>query len=416
MTRSMSPGGRIAATSRSAIALVVASSALIATPCLRAETESQATSTHRDAANPDAVNDDASEETVIPRGALLEKTRKKIQSVYELLEAREPEKALARIEQLGAIIPDAERLYLMGRARLALGDIVEARTQFRSAIQRRPRCGEFYYWLGISYHQTNSHALAASAFNKAGLKGLDTSALHEAWAASLMETVDVLGKISRKRFELPAEPWQVHGAIDRDGVLVSCVEPEVNEWVIAPRDSALFHAQLATTLDEHRGTAWLVAGEAWARAGFHDIASMRFARAVELLDGADLSKCHQLWAESLFTAADYDGFIDHAKQCVKTSAEGPGFDLADAYDRAAAGHALIGETDKQVNCLKFAVELQPNVERQLKLADALLAMERSDEAQMRLRDAMAMNPSRAEKRQIKRRLIRVTQLSMPDRR
>jgi len=411
----MSLGGRIAAVSRSAITVVVASSAFVATPYLRADTEpSDAKRAVDQPENAEAK--DSGEDRVIPRGDLLERTRRKIQSVYELLDANEPTKALGRIEQLGAIIPDAERLYLMGRARLAMGEFIEARTKFRGAIQRRPRCGEFYYWLGVSYQKTNSHALATSAFSKAGLKGLETSSLHEAWAVSLMETTDVLGDISRKRFEPPAEPWQVHGGIDRDGVLVSCVDPDANEWVIAPRNSALFHAQLATKLDESRGTAWLVAGEAWAKAGFHDIASMRFSRAIELLEGAELSRCHQLWAESLFVAADYDGFIDHAKKAVRTSAEGPGFNLADAYDRAAAGHALIGETDKQVNCLKFAVELDPTVERQLRLADALLVIERSEEATTRLRDALAMNPSRAEKRQIKRRLLMVTQLTSPDRR
>lgn len=407
MNRSTSLGGRIAASSRSAITFVVASSAFLATSSLRAEP-----SQVEDA----PVVEQSSDEAIITRGALLEKTRLKIQSVYDYIDAGEPAKAIARIEQLGSIIPDAERLYLHGRALLELGEHVKARTKFRGAIKRRPRCGEFYFWLGMSYQMTGSHALAASSFYKANLKGLDSSALHEAWATSLMATVDVLGDIKRKQFELPAEPWQVHGGIDRDGVLVTCVDPENNEWVIAPRDSALFHAQQAATLDERRGTAWLIAGEAWAKAGFHDVASLRFMRAVELLEGAELSRCHQLWAESLYAAADYDGFVEHAKKSVKTSPNGPGFDLAEAYDRAAAGHALIGETDKQVNCLKFAVELEPNVERQLKLADALLATERSDEATLRLRDAMAMNPSRAEKRQIKRRLVRVTQLTMPGRR
>lgn len=419
MIRSTSPGGRIAASTRSATVLAFAASTLLAPGWLRADTAQEKgqvakniTTTEADA---QSVNE-TDEKPIPTRGALLERTRRKIRSVYDLLNAGEPAKAIARIEELGSIIPDAERQYLHGRALMALGDHVRARSRFRSAIQRRPRCGEFYYWLGLSYQQTGSHALAASSFNKAHLKGLETSALHEAWAVSLMETADVLGDISRKQFDVPAEPWQVHGAIDRDGVLVSCVDPEKNEWVIAPRDSALFHAQQATALDEDRGTAWLVAGETWAKAGFPDIAAMRFGRAVKLLKGPELSKCHQLWAECLYAAADYDGFIDHAKLSIQTSSDGPGFDLAEAYDRAATGHALIGETDKQVNCLKFAVELDPSVERQLKLADALLATERSDEASVRLRDALAMNPSRAEKRQIKQRLVQVTQLSMPGRR
>lgn len=416
----MSLGGRIAASSRSATVLAVVSSALLATPNLRADSTAHSSKEEQIAratiTKPDAGVERDGEDEILPRGALLERTRRKIQSVYDLIDAGEPQKAVTRIEQLGAIIPDAERLYLYGRALLDMGDYMKARTKLRSAIRRRPRCGEFYYWLGISYQRTGSHALAASSFNKASLKGLETAALHEAWATSLMATVDVLGDISRKKFDLPAEPWQVHGAIDRDGVLVTCVDPETNEWVIAPRDSALFHAQQATALDTHRGTAWLVAGEAWAKAGFHDIAAMRFARAAGLLEGADLSKCHQLWAESLYAAADYDGFIEHAKQSIKTSPDGPGFDLADAYDRAATGHALIGETNKQVNCLKFAVELDPSVERQLKLADALLATERSDEASVRLQDALTMHPSRAEKREIKRRLVRVAQLTMPGRR
>ncbi len=401
MTRSTSLGGRIAADSRSAIAVVVAIWALSVTGSLRADSR---------------ISDEPVEEPVITRGALLERTRLKIQSVHDHINSGEPEKAMARIDQLGGIIPEAERLYLQGRAHLQLGAHLTARTKFREAIRRRPRCGEFYFWLGISYQSGGAHALAASTFAKANLKGLESSELHEAWAASLMETVDVLGDISRMRFELPAEEWQVHGGIFRDGVLVSCVRPDDNEWVISPRTSALYHAQQAAALDESRGSAWLIAGEAWARAGFHDVASLRFMRAVELLDGAELSKCHQLWAESLFSAADYDGFIDHAKKSIRNSPKDPRLDLAEAYDRAAAGHALIGETDKQINCLKFAVELRPSVERQLRLADALLATERSDEATVRLRDAMAMNPSRSEKRQIKRRLIRVTQLTTPGRR
>ena len=256
----------------------------------------------------------------------------------------------------------------------------------------------------------------SSAFEKAALKGLETSTLHEAWAASLLETEDVLGEIRRTAFEMPAESWHVPGGLSRDGVLVHCVDPDRNEWVMAPRTSAIYHAQRATELDEESGTAWLVAGDVWARAGFHDVAALRYHRAADLLKEDALARCHQRWAECLFAVADYEGFVEHAKLSAKASASAGGVNLAEVYDRAAVGHALVGATDKQVTCLKFACELAPTVERKLKLADALFAMQRTDEASASLRDALSMNPTRAEKRLIRRRFVHVARAALPGQR
>lgn len=398
MTRFASLGGPIAAFSRF-VCIVAVAWATATTVGVRAE-----------------ASDDSTEPVIPTRGALLEKTRVKIQSVYSLIDDAEPEKALTRIEQLGTIIPDAERLYLQGRAHLLLGQHMKACTKFRAAIKSRGRHGEFYYWLGKAYQAGGAHALAITAFEKAELKGVESSELHEAWAVSLMETEDVLGEIRRESFELPAEAWHVPGGLSRDGALVHCVEPEKNVWVMAPRTSAIYHAQRATELDEKNGLAWLVAGEVWSKAGFHDVAALRFGRAEELLEKADLSRCHEQWAESLFAVADYDGFIEHIKKSAKAASGRHDIDLAEAFDRAATGHAIIGETDKQVTCLKFACELSPSIERNLRLADALMAIQRNEEATAKLRDALAMSPSRKQKRLIRQRLVRVTNVAIPGQR
>ncbi len=345
------------------------------------------------------------------RGALLERARSQIARVYDDLEQNQPQQALLRIDELGPLLPDGERLVLKGRALLQLGNARQARKHLIEAVQNRPQYGEYHYWLGMAYQAGSAHSLAIESFRQANLKGLESAELHVAWAQSLAATEDVLRGIRRERFEPEEAEGFQPGTILRDGMLVDCVYPDDHEWVMAPRASALFHAEKATQVDPEHGPAWLMAGQVWARAGFHAVAVERFQSAAALVGGDDVARCHHLWAESLYAMGDFEKFVEHAKQSVRASAREPALCLAEAYDRAAKGHAMLGRSVESINCLKFACELKPTVQRHLQLADALMQSARHDEATVKLKAALKLEPTRKEKRLIRSRLLQTMRLS-----
>ena len=345
------------------------------------------------------------------RGALLEQARDKITRIYQDLEKNQPEQALLRIDELGPVLPDGERLVLQGRALLQLGNHRQARKRLVDAVKNRPQYGEYHYWLGIAYQAGSAHTLAIESFRQANLKGLDSADLHVAWANSLAATEDVLRGIRRERFAPEDATDYRPGTILRDGMLVDCVYPADHEWVIAPRASAIFHAEKASQVDPDHGRGWLTAGQVWARAGFHAVAVERFQSAAALVNGDDLAQCHHLWAESLYAMGEFDRYVEHAKQSVRAAQREPLLCLADAYDRAAKGHALLGQSVESINCLKFACELKPTVQRHLLLADALMQSARHDEAAVKLKAALKLDPTRKEKRLIRNRLMQTMQVS-----
>ena len=87
--------------------------------------------------------------------------------------------------------------------------------------------------------------------------------------------------------------------------------------------------------------------------------------------------------------------------------------FANCYERAAREAAGRGDLQREIRYLTFAVELKPEVDRLLSLADALLMAQRTLDAPRYLQQALEMNPTKKQRRAIQQRLMYTPTLASP---
>jgi len=298
----------------------------------------------------------------------------------------------------------AERKSLQGRAHFLQGHYGIARRKLLSALRSRSERDIDHYWLGRVYLATDAPALAAAAFEKAHWFGLETADLRHYWATALAKSGLVTGEISRKPWSTEKSPPPALGEFALGGLIVGHIPKRKGCVVVAPSGSALYQVYRALQADADRADSRLLAGELWAAAKQHAQAIKLFEQAQGGLRGDALARCHHAWAESALRLGDHDGYLRHARKEMEASGGVDSTALAACYDRAAREAAGRGDLPRQVRYLMFAVELRSEVDRLLRLADALMASKRTADARRYLQTALDQGPSPSQRRAISMRM------------
>ena len=334
-------------------------------------------------------------------------------SPRDALSAGNPERALELIRTHGLSLTQAERFSMAGQARFMLGEYVTARRKLQAAVRKRPKNANDQYWLGRAYLANGSPSLAESSFEKAHWHGLKSAELHHYWARALWSSNEVLGKIRRHAWQDSSDQAPPPGSFAYNGLVVGEVPLQPDSVVVAPTNSAIYHIHQSLALAPNRGKSLLLCGELWAAADHHQQAIRRYERAATRLKGADLAACHDRWARSLLNLGEFDGYLKHAKRQMHLSGGVKSAKLAYCYDRAAKASANRGNLQGQIRYLTFAVELKPEVDRLILLADALMTAQHTPDATACLETALGLEPTQQQRRVIKQRLSRPIYLASP---
>ncbi len=320
--------------------------------------------------------------------------------------------ALKLLESRTLDITPAERLAVEGHAHFLLGNHAVARRKLTSAIRLRPKQTHDLYWLGRALEACKMPTLAAGRFEQAYWNGLDTADLHYHWAIVLTSLDDKLGKISQQPWPDDAGEPPKPGDFALGGLVIGSVPSNPGRLIVSPPASAIYRAHKAIELESDRGEAILLCGELWAAVNRHEQAVTFFAKASSHLDDRDKAKCHESWAASLLAIGDFDGYLKHARRHLRALGDDvDGAELARCYDRAAAEVAQRGDLKRQIRYLTMAVELDQDCDRLIALADALQQAQRGDDVLHYLQTALALQPSRAQLKQIQRRMQLATYLN-----
>ncbi len=330
---------------------------------------------------------------------------------HAALAAGDPRRALEMLESRTLRLPLAERHSIEGRARFLLGDYALARRKLKSATRLRPAHAWDLYWLGRAYAASGMPALAATNFQEAHWNGLETADLHYHWALVLKSLNESLGKISQRRWPNDDTQPTKPGTRALGGLVVGPVLSRPGWVIISPPNSAIYQVHRAIALDPERGDALLLCGEIWAAADRHETAVSMFENAARRLKEEDLTQCHQCWAASLLAMGDFDGYLTQTRKSMRLTGGVDSVLLAQCYDRVAREVARRGDLKRQIRYLTLSAELDPDVDRLIILADALLQAQRSGDAAGYLRQALQHNPTRGQRRKIQQRLQLTAYLS-----
>jgi len=322
-------------------------------------------------------------------------------------------RALSLLNDRTLSISETRHLSIEGRAHLLLRHDALARRKLRSAVALRPDDAVCWYWLGRAYQAGGSAALAASSFDKAHWHGLQSAELFHHCAEALRDAGRVLGVLSQHHWPPSDTTTPKPGTFAFDGLLIEAVRGRPGWWVVASQDSALYQIHKALAIEPNRGDSLLLCGELWATAHHEDLAVDLFQKAANHLAGKSLARCHEQWAQSLFRLSDFDGFLKHTRTNMRLSGQIDNARLARCYDRAAREAGGLGDLQRQLRYLKAAADLEPSVDRMLRLADALFMAKQSPRTTAYLHKALAMRPTRKQRRRIKQYLLRTTLLASP---
>ncbi len=301
-------------------------------------------------------------------------------------------------------LDEAERKSLQGRASFLLGQHGIARRKLQSAIRSRPDHATDHYWLGRVYSASGAPALATAAFEKAHWLGLETADLRHHWASALSESGLVLGEISRKPWPAGQSPPPALGDFALGGLVVGHLPKRKRKVIVAPAHSAIYQVYRALRIEPDRGDSRLLAGELWAAAKQHAQAVRLFEQAEGKLRGDERARCQLAWANSALRLGDFNAYLRHSREAMEANGGVDSAALAACYDRAAQEAASRGELPRQVRYLLFAVELRGEIDRLVRLADALTQSNRAADAHHYLRTALQQSPSPSQRRAINLRL------------
>lgn len=325
----------------------------------------------------------------------------------------QPQRVLDLLDSHAVQLPLAERRSLEGRAHFLLGDYSKARKQLESAVGLRPNHAEDLYWLGRTYVASGLPSLAAAQFEEASWNGLRTADLHYHFATALLAMNQPLGRVSQKHVpekqREPAEP----GCFALGGFVIGYVPTRLGRVIVSPPNSAIYQVHRALALDGDRGEAWLLAGRIWSDAGRHEQAVACFARAAHKLPQSQAGAAYEGWATSLLALGDLDGYLEQSWQYLRLKGDNEAVELAKCYDRAASEMARRGDLKRQIRYLKLGADLDPQVERLVTLADALLQGRKPDDAIECLKLALAQKPDRAQRQKIEQRMQVAIYLAAP---
>jgi tetratricopeptide (TPR) repeat protein len=343
-------------------------------------------------------------------------SEQQLAAVQAALDAGEARKALDLLESRTLELSPDERSSLEGWAYFLLGDYSQARRRLESAVRSHPRHGPDLYRLGRVYEADGAPALAAEQFQQAHLVGLSTAELHFHWAVALQASGELLGEVSRCQVPPGTEAPLKPGDFACGGVVLMAAPAKTGWVVVSPPRSALYQVQQALRQDGDRGETLLLAAEVWAAAKRHQEAVADFAKAAEQLKATTmLLRCHAGWAESLLALGDLEGYLQHCGDRMRLAGAAPAdsLSLAQCYAKAATAVARRGELQRQIHYLAMSVELDPEVDRLIELADALTAAQRTGEAVDCLRKALERSPAPQQQQEIRRRLAEATYLASP---
>ena len=330
------------------------------------------------------------------------------------LAAGDAKRALELAESDTLRLSPAERFSIAGEAYFLLGDYPEARRKLEAALRQRPNNASDLYWLGRVQAAAGLPALAAARYEEAAWNGLDTADLHYRWALALKAGNELLGKITQYPPEKNAKEAPAPGTFTARGLVVGPVPSRPGWIVVSPPSSAIYQVHRAIELDAGQGDALLLCGEIWAAVNRHEQAAAAFARAAEHVDAKDLAKCRQEWAASLLVLGDLDGYLEQTKLRLSAAGNVDSAELARSYDQAAREAARRGDLQRQIRYLTQAVELdEAGVDRLIGLADALMQVQRVEDAARYLRTALQHSPSRKQRKDIAERLQQATYLTSP---
>ena len=325
----------------------------------------------------------------------------------------EPRRVLELLDAHAARLPLAERRSLEGRAYFLLGDYSKARKHLESAVGLRPNHAEDLYWLGRAYAASGLPSLAAARFEEAAWNGMQTADLHYHFATALLAMNQPLGRVSQKRVPEKSAEAVEPGTFALGGFVIGTVITRPGRVVVSPPNSAIYQVYRALALDGERGEAWLLAGRIWSGAGRHEQAVACFARAAHKLPPEQAAAAYEGWAAGLLALGDLDGYLEQSWQCLRLKGRNEAAELARCYDRAAAETARRGDLKGQVRYLKLGADLDPQVDRLLALADALLQGRKPDEAIRYLQLAKEQQPDRAQRQKIEQKMQIATYLAAP---
>jgi len=332
---------------------------------------------------------------------------------HAALAAGNPRHALALLNSRTLRLSPVECCSVEGRAFFLLADYAQARRKLESALRLRPKHASDLYWLGRTYAASGMTALAASRFQEAHWNGLDTTDLHYHWAVALESLGELLGKISQRKWHENAGPPAEAGSFSLGMFVVGPVPAKTGWVIVSPPNSAIHQIHRVLEQQPKRGDALLLCGEIWAAVNRHKQAVSRFAQAARQLDGEQLTRCHESWAASLLALGDYDAYLKQVRTHMRESDEIDATKMAMCYERAAHGVAQRGDLKRQIRYLTLSVELQPDVERLITLADALLEAQRADDASRYLRTALEDKPTTSQRKRIMQGLQRAAYLASP---
>jgi len=324
--------------------------------------------------------------------------------------------ARAILERRDASLSSADRHLVRGRIDLLENRPAAARRELSAAVRSQPGRASHHYWLGRALLADNASAMASSAFQKAYALGLGSCDLHRCWAEALRASGAALGDLRQLRWRdvLDAEP--VVGETTPHGLVVQTVRGRGDVIIVAPEKSAIFQAQQALKADPGNAEALLLAGELWAEVDQHRLAVRMFRQAARQLAGEDpqetrLARCHEKWAASSLALGRLDSYLDHTGERARLVGDTEPAAMAPYYEIAAQEASSRGQLERQIKYLTRAAECEQTAVRLVNLADALLVAQRPEEAQLRLKRALALNPPSPERRQIRSRLNRTAFLT-----
>jgi len=352
----------------------------------------------------------AAEKNSPPRAASDEQ---EVSAILEALDTGDGKQALGLLRSRSLELPPEQQSLLEGRAHLLLGELSQARRRLEFAVRDRSNDAVAPYWLGRVYEADGAAALAASYYQRANRNGLATADLHHHWAASLKDSGQLLGDVVRRQVPEGTEVPKP-GEFAFDGLVVGPVRSKPRWVLVSPPESAVYQVYQAISLSPESGESLLLAAEIWSELRRHNEAASMFAKAAERLqDKTVLARCHDEWAADLLALGDLDGYLKHTTERMRVTGDVNSTELAGCYAQAADTLARRGDLQGQIRYLMFSVELVPDVDRLVELADALRAAQRLDEAQQQLQRAMARKPSPTQQRAINRRLREAEYLTSP---
>jgi tetratricopeptide (TPR) repeat protein len=340
-------------------------------------------------------------------------SEQQVNPILAALDAGDGRQALELLRSRSLELSSDERSLLEARAYLLLNDLPEARRRLTTLTRDRSNDATALYWLGRVYEADGAAALAASQYGRASRNGPATADLHYHWATALKASGQLLGDVVRRQAPEGTEVPKV-GEFSFDGLVVGQVRSKPRWVLVSPPESAVHQAYQALALEPENGGALLLAAEIWSSLQRHEEATAMFAKAAEhLTNKGDLARCHDGWAADLLALGDLDGYLKHTTERMRVTGESNSAELARCYAQAAEALARRGDLQGQIRYLTFSVELVPDVDRLVDLADALRAAQRLDEAQEQLKRAMDRKPSLTQQRAINRRLLETEYLTSP---